>query len=100
MYVEGLGVLQDFKQAVKWYTLAAEQGDASAQVNLGNMYAEGQGVPQDDNRAHMWWNIAGASGHGTARNSRDRVANRMTFAQLETAQQLARECVQKNYKDC
>ena len=26
---------------------AAEQGDATAQFNLGNMYANGEGVPQD-----------------------------------------------------
>ena len=27
---------------------AAEQGDATAQFNLGVMYAKGEGVPQDD----------------------------------------------------
>ena len=26
---------KDYKEAVKWYRLAAEQGDASAQYNLG-----------------------------------------------------------------
>ena len=32
---EILGVVQDYKTAVKWYTLAAEQGLARAQHNLG-----------------------------------------------------------------
>ena len=31
----------------------AEQGDASAQFNLGVMYDDGQGVPQDYIQAHM-----------------------------------------------
>ena len=31
MYDNGQGVPQDYKQAVKWYTKAAEQGDADAQ---------------------------------------------------------------------
>jgi len=27
MYANGEGVLQDYKEAVKWYRLAAEQGE-------------------------------------------------------------------------
>jgi len=40
----------------------AEQGDASAQSNLGLMYTNGQGVPQDYIQAHMWYDLAAASG--------------------------------------
>ena len=38
--------------------LAAEQGDAAAQINLGVMYAEGRGVPQDDAEAVRWFRLA------------------------------------------
>ena len=38
MYNEGLGVSQDYAEAVKWYGKAAEQGDANAQYNLGDKY--------------------------------------------------------------
>ena len=34
MYHQGQGVPQDDKTAVKWYKLAAEQGDAGAQTSL------------------------------------------------------------------
>ena len=34
MYDNGDGVPQDSKTAEKWYTLAAEQGDAKSQYNL------------------------------------------------------------------
>jgi TPR repeat protein len=34
MYSEGLGVAQDYKQAVYWYQKAADQGYAEAQNNL------------------------------------------------------------------
>ena len=37
----GLGVLQDYKEAVRFYRLAADQGDAQAQSNLGWMYEKG-----------------------------------------------------------
>jgi hypothetical protein len=54
MYDYGQGVLQDDKQAVKWYRKAAEQGHASAQTSLGVMYGRGQGIPQDDKQAAQW----------------------------------------------
>ena len=34
-YRKGIGVNQDYKTAIKWFTLAAEQGNALAQYNLG-----------------------------------------------------------------
>ena len=38
---------QDYKEAIKWYRLAAEQGDALARHNLGVMFDDGDGVPQN-----------------------------------------------------
>jgi hypothetical protein len=43
---------------VKWFRLAAEQGDATAQDSLGVMYAKGHGVPQDDKTAAKWFRLA------------------------------------------
>jgi len=43
----------DRRKAV--YRLAAEQGFADAQLNLGAMYGKGEGVPQDYVQAHMWF---------------------------------------------
>jgi len=91
---------QDYKQAVKWYTKAAEQGDADAQYNLGLMYANGQGVPQDNVYAHMWSNLGAANGIEAAPKNRDIIAKRMTTADISKAQSLARECLKKNYKGC
>ena len=33
--------------AVKWYKLAAQQGNVKAHYNLGVSYDPGEGVPQD-----------------------------------------------------
>ena len=79
-----------------WYTRAAEQGDASAQYGLGLMYSDGQGVPQDNVYAHMWFNISNISGQA----GRAGVEELMTSAEITTAQNLAEECVQKDYKGC
>ena len=85
---------------MKWFTLAAEQGDAHAQFNLGLMYGKGTGVPQNYIRAHMWWNIAAATGVEDAKKGRDLVAKKMTPAQIEKAQALAEECIRNEYKGC
>jgi TPR repeat protein len=47
MYEQGHGVPQDYAEAVKWYRLAAEQGNAEGQIALGNLYVDGSGVPTD-----------------------------------------------------
>ena len=35
LYREGTNVIQNYGEAIKWFTRAAEQGDADAQHNLG-----------------------------------------------------------------
>ena len=62
MYDLGKGVPQNYKEAAKWYRLAAEQGDAKAQYNLGVMYHKGQGVPQNYKEAAKWYRLAAEQG--------------------------------------
>ena len=78
----------DYKEAVNWYRLAAEQEYASAQYNLGGMHARGLGAPQDYVQAHTWFNLAGASGAASGINNRDIIARRMTPEQIAQAQVL------------
>jgi TPR repeat protein len=70
---DGRGVPQDDKEAVKLFRLAAEhfqlaaqEGNAYAQINLGSMYANGRGVPQDDKEAIKWYRLAAAQGEAVA----------------------------------
>jgi TPR repeat protein len=55
------------------------------------MYDSGWGVPQDYVKAHMWFNLSAAQGEQDAAEDRDKVAQRMTSAQIAEAQKLARE---------
>ena len=99
-YQLGYVVARDYKEAVRLYGLAAAQGFADGQHNLGSMYFNGNGVIQDNVYAHMWWNIAASSGIASAVKNRDIVAEKMTAADISKAQELARECVKKNYRGC
>ena len=77
-YVEGDGVPQDHREAVKWYRLAAERGYAAAQFTLGKMYAEAgrglsgwkpEGVPaQDLPEALRWLRLAADQGNAEAQH--------------------------------
>ena len=89
MYRDGDGVPQDYKEAVKWYTKAAEQGLAKAQLFLGNRYYLGQGVPKDLVQAYAWYNVASANGHEKAKEYRDKIE--LTPQQLAEAQSLSTE---------
>jgi hypothetical protein len=60
------GVQQGDAKAVKWWRLAADQGDADAQVLLGLMYANGEGVAQDYAEAVKWWRLAADQGDANA----------------------------------
>jgi TPR repeat protein len=62
----GRGLAQDDVEALKWYRLAAEQGNTKAQVNLGSMYANGFGAPQDDAEAVKWFRSAAKQGFARA----------------------------------
>ena len=101
-YDKGLAAANsgDYATALREWTPLAEQGDADAQYNLGVMYRKGHGVPQDKVYAHIWYNIAATSGNKKAIKNRDILAEEMTPAQIEKAQDLARECIRKKYKGC
>ena len=86
----------DYKTAYKLWLPLAEQGNASAQYNLGVMYDNGQGVPQDYVLAHMWWNLSGSNGFKDAVTNRNIVEKKMSKQKIEEAQELARN--RRNWK--
>ena len=57
------------RKLCSWYRLAAEQGDASAQYNLGVMYAKGRGVLKDEAEAVRWYRLAAEQGDAYAQNN-------------------------------
>ena len=56
------GLTQSYKSAIKYYTLAANQGIADAQNNLGTIYANGLGIETSYSKARELWTKAAAQG--------------------------------------
>jgi TPR repeat protein len=59
---------KDYQTAVRLLRPLAEQGDAKAQVALGEMYAFGEGVPESDEQAAIWFRKAADKGDASAQD--------------------------------
>jgi len=103
-YDNGQGAPQSYKEAGRWYRLAAQQGHARAQSNLGVLYANGQGMPKDVIRAYMWLTVAVAGSRGddvkTATMNQTTVASDLTAAQIAQGQEMARRCQDSQFLQC
>ena len=76
---------------MRWFRLAAEQGDVNAQAYLGAMYDTGEGVPEDAVDAYAWLNIAAAQGNTSAKELKELVAKHMSRAQIAEVQKRSPE---------
>ena len=67
-FEEGFTAAQrgDYATAYRLWLPLANQGNASAQFNLGIMYRIGQGVPQDYAEAMKWYRKAAEQGDASA----------------------------------
>jgi TPR repeat protein len=61
VYLLGLGVAADFKEAAKWQRRAVEQGYGPAMHSLGVLYSSGRGVKKDLEEAVSWYRKAAAA---------------------------------------
>ncbi len=89
LYVDGLGVPQDYNQALSWFERSAQQDYEKAQLNLGAMYGGGKGVKRDYVQAYKWLNVCAAKGDQKCVAQRDLVAQKLKPKQLAEAQRLA-----------
>jgi hypothetical protein len=55
LYENGDGVPKNLNEALRWYRLGAEKGEASSEAALGQFYENGQGVPDDWVEAAKWY---------------------------------------------
>lgn len=65
-YWSGINVPKNDEKAVEWWRMAAEQGHARAQRNLGVCYEKGYGVPEDKSEAVKWYTKAAKQDHVSA----------------------------------
>ena len=55
-YAKGIGVVQDYEEALKYYKLASKDGeDYQAMYTVGTFYSLGKGVNKDHGEAFKWY---------------------------------------------
>ena len=76
MYGNGKGVAKNYSKAIKWWNLAADQGNDKAQYNLGVMYEEGKGVKKNLKTAKKWFQLASNQGLAKAKEKLNLLLNK------------------------
>ncbi len=66
LYDSGMGVKQDYRQAMAWYRRAASAGSAAGAFNVAVMFDAGLGVAKDPAEAARWYGRAAAGGFARA----------------------------------
>jgi TPR repeat protein len=88
MYSSGKGVAKDQAEAARLFRLAADQGEAMAQLSLGEMYYTGAGVAKDEVEAARLFRLAADQGDAQAQDalsamySRDEIVRTPTPATI------------------
>ena len=95
MYYFGRGTAKDEAEAFRWYKKAAEQGDADAQYSLAKQY----GLRRDFIKTHQWANIARFNGVNSSELI-ELLEKIMSQADIRTAENKAKKCLESRYKDC
>jgi TPR repeat protein len=66
MYQKGIGVQQDYAEALAWDSKSANQGIALGEKSLADLYFDGLGVPRDYTQAFAWYQKAADQGDAAA----------------------------------
>lgn len=78
-----LSEFYEYDEALRWYTMAANQGWPMAQYNIGVMYEKGLGMDKDLQKAFSMYLAAASNGHKRKEGSARRAAR---MASLKIAQ--------------
>lgn len=76
-YDYGLGVKQDYVEAMKWYRKAVALGNGASMNNIGYMYHYGRGVTRNYNEAKAWYEKAIAAGYDVSKKYLEDVQNQI-----------------------
>lgn len=88
-YAVGDGVVQDYTEAFRWFSLAANQGNPSSQAMLGTYYMVGRGVSVDLSKAYFWDYLAGVGGDTRSKLRAERLCPQIPSSRIAELRQAA-----------
>lgn len=93
-YEVGDGVSQDYAEAVRWYTIGAEDCDHECQIGLARLFRAGRGVPANKVIAYRWYSLAAVK-LPDATKERDELEFEMTPGQIIEAQDQVKDLLER-----
>ena len=90
----------NLKESIKWFKLAAFQGEVKAQTYLGFIYDNGLGVPIDKIKANIWLQIASKTGEKSAIEFLEINQISMTDQEKDKAQNYLESCLKSSFNTC
>lgn len=82
---------RDYKEAFRWYQMAAVNGSRHAQQRLGTLYARGQGVTRNLVKAYAWCKVAAFQKSSRGKRKLKCLEAKMELAEIRAARWLAQE---------
>lgn len=79
-------VPQDEREAIRWLSKAANQGNVRAQLDLGHCYANGKAVQKDLVEAYKWYSLAAKQDAIWGKMHREPLILKMTSDQIAEGQ--------------
>lgn len=95
LHEQGVGVEQNFDQAGRLYTFAANAGHAQSTTALGRFHAEGKGTKQDLSQAWALFSLAVERGDEGAKGFVEQVAALLKEDQMKKASEMLAEYQKK-----
>lgn len=74
---------KDYSEAFSKFSVLAQNGNATAQFNLGAFYLNGQGVQKDEKKAYEWFSKSAAQGNTRANKILEKMAAKEQAAEKE-----------------
>ncbi|WP_418067368.1 tetratricopeptide repeat protein, partial [Sedimenticola hydrogenitrophicus] len=83
----------NYEESLKWFKMAAYQGDSIAQFLVGEMYENGQGTGKDLVRAYAWYSLAASGKYPSEKyiKKRNELEIRLTQKQRLGAESLIKQ---------
>lgn len=88
LYYKGLGIDQNLPEALRWFSLGANNGVVQSQMFLCIMTWQGHGIRRSPVWAYMWCDLVVTAGLMEAIQMRDEIEAEMTEQQIARARNL------------
>ena len=91
--------MQDYRESIKWFKLAAGQGNSEAQFYISMACINGV-TYKNYSIAYMWLSVSALKNTRLAKDNLPKFIKMMTQDQINEGEKLKNVCINKNFITC